>query len=294
MKELVGVDLTLLEGDPSLRADILTELGQQEFDAGLVTAQVRICTQSPAFRYPDRVSSRESFTVTQEADSLAQRQSLAPAVHRIILSVDIEGSTKKVNSTKAKLRCAMYDLTEKALRRAGITDRCREPFVDRGDSLLALIHPADEIPKSLLLDTVVPTLAELLAGHNQHRPDYAFRLRVVVHAGEVHYDSKGQFGESLDLAFRLLDAPEVKKRLTLALTAPLVLVVSADIYRSVVCQGYEGIDARTFTPVRLRVADHRHQGWVHVPPSYEPRRAPVVSHEYAAAAGSHSSPAAIE
>jgi hypothetical protein len=292
MKELVGVDLTLLEGDPSLRADILTELGGHEFDAGLVSAQVRICTQSPTPRYSNRMASREPFTASRDADGLAQRQSLAPAVHRIILSVDIEGSTKKRNSTKAKLRCAMYDLTETALRRAGITERCREPFVDRGDSLLALIHPADEIPKSLLLDTVVPTLTELLAAHNQNQPDCAFRLRVVVHAGEVHHDNKGQFGESLDLAFRLLDAPEVKKTLTVAL-APLVLVVSADIYRSVVCQGYDGIDVRTFTPIRLRVADHRQQGWVQVPESEPPRARVGVSHEYAAAPRSHSSPAAI-
>lgn len=183
------------------------------------------------------------------------------AIHRAILAVDIKGSTERTNSAKAKLRHAMYDLFETALNAAGITDDIYDPLVDRGDSMLALIRPVDEAPKALLLDTVVPTLAELLVDHNLRHPDQSFQLRVVVHAGEVHNDGRGWFGEALDLAFRLLDAAEVKKRLQA--DTPLVLVVSEHIYRSIVQQGYVGIDEDDFEPaVRVRVGDHRHQGWV--------------------------------
>src|SRR5262249_40729723 len=91
----------------------------------------------------------------------------------------------------------------------------------------------------------------------------------------VHWDGMGWCGESLDVAFRLLDAPEVKRRLVLRATAATVLVVSDDIHRSVVRQGYEGIDAQTFDPVvRVRIAGRVHRGWV----QDEPPRAhePVV------------------
>jgi hypothetical protein len=61
---------------------------------------------------------------------------------------------------------------------------------------------------------------------------------------------------------------------------PLTLVISGDIYRSVVRQGYEGIDQHTFHPlIRIRVAGQRHPGWVQVPPQPSPvRLAELVSH----------------
>ena len=68
---------------------------------------------------------------------------------------------------------------------------------------------------------------------------------MVVHAGEVHYDPNGCFGEALDIAFRLLDAAHVKKALRAA-PDPLILVISGDIYRAVVRHGYDGIDQRAF------------------------------------------------
>jgi len=33
------------------------------------------------------------------------------------------------------------------------------------------------------------------------------RLRTVMHAGEVHVDGRGFYGDDLDSAFRLLEAP---------------------------------------------------------------------------------------
>ncbi len=91
------------------------------------------------------------------------------------------------------------------------------------------------------------------------------RLRAVIHAGEIHCDGKGYFGEALEVAFRLLDAPRVKGCLRQAVT-PLVLVVSEDIYWSIVRHEYESIAGSTFEPlVRVTVAGRRRQGWVHVP-----------------------------
>lgn len=185
--------------------------------------------------------------------------------HRAIFAVDIESSTTRNNMAKATLRDAMYEMVERSLADSGITAEYRDPLVDRGDGILALIRPVDEVPKTLLLSGVVPTLAGLLAEHNEARPDQRLRLRAIVHAGEVHQDVRGNFGEALDVAFRLLDAAAVKQAFRMT-TLPLLLVVSDDIYRSIVRQGYDGIDERAFSPVaEVLVAEQRHYGWVCLP-----------------------------
>jgi class 3 adenylate cyclase len=190
---------------------------------------------------------------------------VAPPHHRAIVSVDIEGSTGRTNPAKGHLRQVMYDLFEAALEACGITEEFRDPMVDRGDGVLVLIRPVDQAPKTLLLTTLVPTLSLLLREHNNQRPGDGLRMRAALHAGEVHYDRQGCFGEALDITFRLLDAPVVKSTLSHT-EAPLVLVVSDDIYRSVIKHGYEGIDDRAFEQtVRVRVAGQQHRGWVHVP-----------------------------
>lgn len=182
--------------------------------------------------------------------------------HRNIVAVDIEGSTTRTNPAKGRLRHVMYDLFEEALHASGILETHRDALVDRGDGVLALIHPVDEAPKTLLLNTFVPMLSRLLGAHNARSPLQRLRMRAVVHAGEVHYDRKGRFGEALDVTFRLLDAQEVKGRLR-DTESPLVLVVSDDIYRAVVRHCYEGIDCDAFDQlVTVTVAGQRQLGWV--------------------------------
>jgi class 3 adenylate cyclase len=183
-------------------------------------------------------------------------------LHRAIVAVDIEDSTSRTDTEKAQLRVLLYSLVEEALRLAGIDDRCRDPLIDRGDGILALIRPLDRAPKSLLLNSVVPELAELLRQHDARRPDAYLRLRVAIHAGEVQYDRRGCFGEALDITFRLLDAPVVKRELR-QIVSPLVLVVSDDIYRSVVHHGFGGVDDKSFLPrVNVNLAGRHHRGWI--------------------------------
>ena len=190
--------------------------------------------------------------------------------HRVIVAVDIEQSTSRRDPVKAELRRTLYKLFDQALRSAGIHRRHRDPFTDRGDGLLALIHPVDQASKPILLNRAVPALSQLLADHNASLPSDGgrhrhLRVRIVVHAGEVHYDHNGCFGEALDIAFRLLDAPGVKKALRAA-ADPLALVISGDIYRTIVRHEYDGIDPHTFRPlIRVHVAGHRYDGWVHTP-----------------------------
>jgi hypothetical protein len=180
----------------------------------------------------------------------------------VILAVDIEDSTMRTNTAKAGLRHVMYALLEEALIISGVKEDHRDSFVDRGDGILVLIHPVDEVPKTLLLNTVVPTLETLLCQHEEEFPDQRLRLRAVVHAGEVHYDGRGCFGESLDVAFRLLNATEVKQRFRQT-RAPMLLVVSDDIHQTVVRHGYAGIDEQEFVPAAfVNVGGTTRLGWV--------------------------------
>lgn len=183
------------------------------------------------------------------------------------MAVDIEQSTSRPNPVKAELRRALYDLFDRALRSAGIHRRHRDRFTDRGDGLLALIHPADQAAKPIVLNRAIPALCQLLANHNAGlastgRLHEQFRVRVVVHAGEIRYDNNGCFGEALDIAFHLLDAPGVKKALRIT-ADPLTLVISDEIYRTTVRHGYAGIDFQAFHPlITVHVAGRRYPGWI--------------------------------
>jgi len=193
------------------------------------------------------------------------------ARHRAIVAVDIERSTSRPDPVKGELRSKIYEMLDEALCSAGIRKHHRDRFVDRGDGVLALIRPVDQAPKALLLNGVIPALSRLLADHNASLPRSSraqrqLRVRVVVHAGEVRYDANGCFGEALDVAFRLLDAARLKKMLR-ETAGSLILVISGDIYSSVVRHDYGGgIDQHAFRPlVRVTIAGHRHVGWIHVP-----------------------------
>jgi hypothetical protein len=184
-------------------------------------------------------------------------------LHRSIFAVDIEESAELNNTAKIALRKTMYDLLEESMAGSGITAPHRDPFVDRGGGILTLIHPVDDVPKTLLLSTVIPALDRLLGEYGDAHPDQRLRLRAVVHAGEVHFDGHGWCGEALDVAFRLLNAPEVKVWSRKPDRPLLLLVVSDDIYSSVIRHGYAGIDARVFVDgLSVKVAARDHGGWV--------------------------------
>ena len=72
-------------------------------------------------------------------------------------------------------------------------------------------------------------------------------------------------GQALDVAFRLLDAPSVKMALTVV-PDPLLLVVSGQVYQSVVRQSRDGLDPDTFRNlVSTEIAGIRHAGLIRVP-----------------------------
>jgi class 3 adenylate cyclase len=226
----------------------------------------------------DRIDARNP-TLLSAADrhesgsgALGRRGLMEPLIvtglprYRAIVALDIERSTSRPDPVKAELRNKTYELFDAALCSAGIRRRHRDRYIDRGDGLLALIHPVDQAPKALLLNRAIPALSRLLTDYNaslphNSRPQRQLRIRVVTHAGDVRYDANGCFGEALDVAFRLLDAHPVKKALGETADS-LILAISGDIYSSVVRHSYDGIDQHAFHPlVRVQIAGKRYPGW---------------------------------
>jgi len=243
-----------------------TEQGDYDVQAGLNRLSAWMREEPNAGRNLRAVKSDAAAETRGERVRIAQLHGSRPSgpVYRSIVAIDLEGSTTRSSLVKAEQRRAMYDLLSRALEAVPIADSQREQLTDRGDGVLLLIRPDDDVPKVVLLDRLIPLLAELLTEYNATVVSSALRirLRAVVHAGEVHSDSRGFFGEAIDIAIRLLESSTVKRALREA-ESPLVLVVSEDIYRGIVTQGY--IDVGTYRPaVRVRVADRQHRGWMNI------------------------------
>lgn len=157
--------------------------------------------------------------------TLIRNQPARGSSYRTIVALDIEGSSSRTDPVKAELRVMLYELFEAALRSAGIDAQDRDEFNDLGDGLLAIIHSGGPVGR------VMPQLERLLRGYNAGaRAERQLRVRAVVHAGLVNYDGHGCYGQALDTAFRLLDAPEAKRALRDA-PGPLVVVTSDTFLR---------------------------------------------------------------
>jgi tetratricopeptide (TPR) repeat protein len=91
------------------------------------------------------------------------------------------------------------------------------------------------------------------------------RLRVVVHAGELLQDPHGHTGASFNYAARLLDAQAGREILKAVGDTNLVLVVSEQVYQSVVSHHYPGIDHRAYQPIWVQHKETRTRAWVHLP-----------------------------
>jgi hypothetical protein len=185
---------------------------------------------------------------------------------RVIIALDIERSTSRPDPVKAEHRVMLYELFDAALRSADIGSRHRDQFIDRGDGILALIQLPGQAAAAALVNQVVPALNRLLASYNASLPPpRQLRVRIVVHEGDVHYDANGCFGTELDVAFRLLDAPSVKTALKTT-RAPLLLVVSSDVHRSLTRPGHYGTSQADFHYlVSVDIAGQPHPGWIQIP-----------------------------
>jgi hypothetical protein len=153
--------------------------------------------------------------------------------HTSMMLVDVEkfGDPARTNADQLQVRRGMYGALKTAFSVARIPwERCE--VGDRGDGALILV-PAD-VSKNRLVTRLPELLVAAIEEHNAHcQPQARIRLRMALHAGEVHRDEHGPTSDSLNFAFRLLDSDQARKALASS-AAILVLIISEWFHQNVV------------------------------------------------------------
>ncbi|GLZ28378.1 hypothetical protein Lesp02_05680 [Lentzea sp. NBRC 105346] len=197
-----------------------------------------------------------------------------PVEHRTILAVDIEGfgSPQRSDADQVALRSGMYRAFRAALSNSGLEwADCH--VEDRGDGVLALLPPT--MPKASVVDTLPSQLIAAIDRHNStHTPEARIRMRVAVHAGEVHHDDHGVVGSSVNFVFRILDSAALKSALATS-AAPLGLVVSPWFYDEVVRHS-AALDADEYRRIEVNVKETTIGAWIRLPGIPQDRRTTVV------------------
>jgi hypothetical protein len=171
---------------------------------------------------------------------------------------------------RAAVRTALYEGLRKSF------DAVEVPFricyvEDRGDGALMAIPPRADT--SVLVTTLIDRLRAEVRRHNHVSvPTAQLRLRVAVHTGVVHFDGNGLVGTAVNLAFRLLEAEQLK--LTLSETgADLALIVSIRVYDDVIRHGLGLVDPSEYQRVVIDVKETVMPAWIMVPGIGKPRSA---------------------
>jgi tetratricopeptide (TPR) repeat protein len=191
-----------------------------------------------------------------------QAEMVQPAFHRAILIVDVEkfGDPARTNAHQLAVRDGMYKALQEAFARTGIGWADCE-VEDRGDGILVLVPPA--VPKSWLVVSVPARLTELLARHNDACPAQAqIRLRMALHAGEVHRDEHGFVGSSINRAFRLIESPA--SRTALRQSSGVVALIVSDWFYEEVVRHHPGAAPSRFEGVRVVMKETEMAAWVRV------------------------------
>ncbi|OXM52438.1 hypothetical protein CFP75_09665 [Amycolatopsis alba DSM 44262] len=189
-------------------------------------------------------------------------QSVPPVTeYRSIVLVDVEGSTKLLEPAQMEARKALYEILDEAFERAGVSEH-HQVREDRGDGVMVLVDSA--VPKVHLAGTFVGHLVRLLEEHNRSNAlSEWLRLRIALHAGEVHRDRHGYGGDALNSAFRLLDADELKERFREVQRAQCVVIASDRLFHDFIRHRPDETGAAHYH--EITVARIGKPAWVRVP-----------------------------
>jgi tetratricopeptide (TPR) repeat protein len=184
-------------------------------------------------------------------------------VHRTILVVDVEGfgDRRRTNPNQVAVRDGMYRSLQWAFSAADIPwDDCNRE--DRGDGVFILAAP--EVHKAAFVELLPPALVTALQRHNATHPsEEQIRLRMALHAGEINYDAYGVTAASINHAFRLVDAPILKKALAES-PGVLAIIVSSWFFEEVVRHSLVE-DAAMYHQTKVEVKETTASAWICVP-----------------------------
>jgi tetratricopeptide (TPR) repeat protein len=179
--------------------------------------------------------------------------------------VDIErfADRRRTNPDQIAMRSGLYRCLDAALARSGVPwEACYHE--DRGDGALILVPP--DIPKALLVTRFPQELSVALRSHNEAR-DAGSRLRVrlAVHAGEIHQDAHGVAGTAINVAFRLLEATALKQALA-GSPGSVALIASRWFFEEVIWH-VPASNPAAYRRVRVSVKETNELAWICLPGS---------------------------
>jgi class 3 adenylate cyclase len=181
-----------------------------------------------------------------------------------VFAVDIAGFTRPGRDDEIRLHLheKLYEVLERAFDGSGIP--WKECFhEDRGDGALVVIPP--EVACKGIIDPLPERLRGLIRRHNHVSCQAAeIQLRAAAHIGPVEHDTHGFVGSDINLLFRMLEARPLRHALA-GSGAELALIVSDDVYRSLVCRCPSLISPEAFQRVRFQAKHTRARAWIYLP-----------------------------
>jgi class 3 adenylate cyclase len=183
--------------------------------------------------------------------------------HQTIVVVDVASFTSpdRTNLHQRAVREGLLKVLRDAFSEVGI--RLGDCTVeDRGDGKMILMPPG--IDNGLLGDQLPGRLVAGLRRYNAVSSDEAkIQLRAAFHSGEVYQDGQGVVGTAVNLAFRLVEAPEAKLMLK-ELPCVLALIASDDFYHDVIVHD-PAADPYSYQTIRVAVHDSSAVAWLRIP-----------------------------
>lgn len=183
-----------------------------------------------------------------------------------LVVTDIENWGGRPGAVQARMQVALRRILERTMAVAGI-ENAGIRSTSRGDGLIIAL-PA-EVAKELITDRFVKALNRELRTYNDEcLPAEVMRLRVALHAGDVHDGGTEWAGEAVVAACRLVDSDVLRRVLAAADTAVLALIVSAYWYDAVLGAGWA--DPTGYDRVQPGLKDYAGDAWIRVPGKSHP------------------------
>lgn len=186
-----------------------------------------------------------------------------PMRHQTIVVVDVAGYTAPARTAAHQrvVRDGMYQALKAAFTESGVNlETCHTE--DRGDGVLILVPP--EVGPIRLADALPNRLVAELRRHNAvHSAGAGIQLRMALHAGQVGRDERGVVGQAVNVAFRLVDAPEAKSALKSS-TGVLGVIASDYFYHDVIVND-PAADADSYRKLQVSVKESEFVAWLRLP-----------------------------
>ncbi len=183
--------------------------------------------------------------------------------HKTIVVVDVASFTDPARTMlhQRAVREGLHNVLHVAFSEAGVElDHC--VVEDRGDGKLILMPPG--VDNTRLADQLPSRLVAWLRRHNAvYRPEAQVKIRVALHEGEVQQDGQGVLSPAVNLAFRIVDAPEAKSMLRLT-SCVLALIASDDFYQGVIVHD-PAADPGSYRQLSVPVKANSAVAWLRMP-----------------------------